>query len=370
MAPPGIFSFVMRSRPGKKEAKWRNPSRSGGRLNAGEEKTFTQTIRLPNARLWSPEDPFLYVVESSSGGDSVRTRFGMREFRFDNATGRGYLNGKVYYLRGGNIELGQYMCDDPKCGSQPWDARWVRKLVAEIPKRLHWNAFRYNLSVMPEMWLDIADEEGILVQYEPTLWGYRQQWDLGEMIKEYGRWMRDNWNHPCVFMWDSSNETTSPELVKIVKAVRGLDLSDRAWDNSWSPPYGPKDPFEAHPYLFSNGSFDLRKLNDFHAGPAVPRGHASIINEYAWLWLWSDGTPLYHTKSIYDAATPNGTADQRMEFRWYMTAALTELWRTERCAVAVMDYTYLGSFAGRDPLGPLRLRRFRRRRSLAVAPGL
>jgi len=90
----------------------------------------------------------------------------MREFRFDNATGRGYLNGKVYYLRGGNIELGQYMCDDPKCGSQPWDARWVRKLVAEIPKRLHWNAFRYNLSVMPEMWLDIADEEGILVQYE------------------------------------------------------------------------------------------------------------------------------------------------------------------------------------------------------------
>ena len=52
------------------------------------------------------------------------------------------------------------------------------------------------------------------------------------MIREYGRWMRDNWNHPCVFMWDANDETVSPELVKIIDAVRSLDLSDRAWDNS------------------------------------------------------------------------------------------------------------------------------------------
>ena len=58
------------------------------------------------------------------------------------------------------------------------------------------------------MWLDIADEEGMLIQYEPTRFGdIMNQWDINEMIKEYGRWMRDNWNHPCVFMWDASNET-------------------------------------------------------------------------------------------------------------------------------------------------------------------
>jgi beta-galactosidase/beta-glucuronidase len=51
-------------------------------LAPGEEKTITQTIPIPGAHLWSPEDPFLYVVETSTGGDAVRTLFGMREFRF------------------------------------------------------------------------------------------------------------------------------------------------------------------------------------------------------------------------------------------------------------------------------------------------
>ena len=110
------------------------------------------------------------MVESNTGGDSVQTRFGMREFRFDGATGRGYLNGKVFFLRGGNIELNLSL-EDPVCGDRPWDSQWVRKLVGEIPKRLNWNAFRYNLSPVPEMWLDIADEEGMLIQYEPLVFG-------------------------------------------------------------------------------------------------------------------------------------------------------------------------------------------------------
>jgi beta-galactosidase/beta-glucuronidase len=42
-----------------------------------------QAAPIRGARLWSPEDPFLYVVESSTGGDSAVTRFGLREFRFD-----------------------------------------------------------------------------------------------------------------------------------------------------------------------------------------------------------------------------------------------------------------------------------------------
>ena len=45
-------------------------------------------VKLTNVRLWSPDDPFLYVLESCTGGDSVQTRFGMREFRLDPATGR------------------------------------------------------------------------------------------------------------------------------------------------------------------------------------------------------------------------------------------------------------------------------------------
>src|SRR6516162_6672476 len=101
-------------------------------LAPGEEKTITQTIPIPGAHLWSPEDPFLYVVETSTDGDAVRTRFGMREFRFDGPTQRAYLNGKVYYLRGSNITLHRFF-EDPLRRHLPWDEAWVRKLLGEIP---------------------------------------------------------------------------------------------------------------------------------------------------------------------------------------------------------------------------------------------
>jgi beta-galactosidase/beta-glucuronidase len=65
-------------------------------LAPGEEQTRTTTIRMPGAKLWSPETPALYTLETATGGDSAATRFGMREFRFDTATKRAYLNGKPY----------------------------------------------------------------------------------------------------------------------------------------------------------------------------------------------------------------------------------------------------------------------------------
>ena len=38
----------------------------------------------------------------------------MREFRFDTATRRAYLNGKPYFLRGSNITLHRFF-EDPQC---------------------------------------------------------------------------------------------------------------------------------------------------------------------------------------------------------------------------------------------------------------
>jgi hypothetical protein len=52
-------------------------------VGAGEEKTLLQRIPMPGARLWAPESPNLYTLETSTGTDNVTTRFGMREFRFD-----------------------------------------------------------------------------------------------------------------------------------------------------------------------------------------------------------------------------------------------------------------------------------------------
>ncbi|MGH7972600.1 MAG: hypothetical protein ACREIC_28135, partial [Limisphaerales bacterium] len=118
-------------------------------LEAGEEKVVRQRIAIPNPRLWSPEDPFLYLLETSTGGDNVTTRFGMREFHSDSRSQRFYLNGKPYYLRGSNITLHRFF-EDPDCGDLPWNEAWVRKLLIQIPKRMHWNAFRFCIGPVPD----------------------------------------------------------------------------------------------------------------------------------------------------------------------------------------------------------------------------
>jgi len=356
---------------------WKQPSSSNAgsheeriSLAAGEDKTVTHKIDLPNAKLWTPETPNLYLLETNSGGDSTSTRFGMREFRFDTPTRRAYLNGKPYFLRGSNITLHRFF-EDPDSGTLPWDDAWVRKLLIDIPKKMHWNAFRFCIGPVPDKWLDIADEAGLLIQNEYFVWTgdqqafqmhYSKTFDLDELSHEFADWMRDNWNHPSVAIWDASNESWQPTFsTKLIPAVRDLDLSHRPWENSYNPPAGPDDPVEDHPYEFLNlhftdsnsPPFKMTDLEDRgggeRSGVTVPSGHASILNEYGWLWLNRDGSPTELTDDVYPKLLgPNSTADQRREENAYLLGGITEFWRAHRKYAAVLHFVYL---TASDPKG-------------------
>ena len=274
-------------------------------MEKGEVKTVNRSMPIPNAVLWSPEAPFLYVVESSTVGDVVSTRFGMREFRFDNVARRAMLNGKPYFLRGANITLHRFF-GDPLSKQHPWDEAWVRKLLGEIPKRMNWNALRICIGPAPEMWLEIADEVGLVLQYEYAIWTGRypwrhELWKTDELIGEFKEFVADNCNHPSVAIWDASNETLDDALrEKVIPAVRGLDLSNRPWDNGYNVPQGPGDAYEDHPYIFSFMGkppfYDMTALENMQGPPilnAPPSGHAAILNEYDTLFLKRDGTPVF-----------------------------------------------------------------------------
>ncbi len=326
-------------------------------LAAGEERAVTQAIRLPNAKLWSPEQPNLYMLETATGGDSSSTRFGMREFRFDTATRRAYLNGKPYYMRGSNITLHRFF-EDPESGTLPWNEQWTRKLLVDIPKKMGWNSFRFCIGPVPEKWLDIADEAGLLIQNEYFVWIGRPSWharrytktfDADEMIGEYSEWMRDNWNHPSVAIWDANNESWYPDFkAKIIPAVRPLDLSHRPWENSYNAPDGPDDPVEDHPYEFQSQSnnFTMEDLEKRGGGErstaTIPTGHAMILNEYGWLWLNRDGSPTELTKELYPKLLgPNATADQRLDTNAYDLAGISEFWRAYRKYAGILHFVYL-----------------------------
>ena len=332
-------------------------------LAPGESKTLLQTLPIPAAKLWSPESPNLYVLESGTGGDSASTRFGMREFRFDTATQRAYLNGRPYFLRGSNITLHRFF-EDPLSGTLPWNETWVRKLLVEISKTMHWNSFRFCIGPVPDQWLDIADEAGLLIQNEYFVWtgnnwhGAENQvhFDPGQMIVEYKEWMRDNWNHPSVVIWDANNETWDPSFdEKIIPAVRNLDLSNRPWENSYNPPQGPDDPVEDHPYEFIGAwmggpLFNMTALESPGGlSPGALTSHALILNEYGWLWLNRDGSPTELTKKVYSQLLgPEATPQKRLALNAYLLAGITEYWRAYRRYAGVLHFVYLTSS---DPAG-------------------
>ncbi len=328
-------------------------------LDAGQEQLCTQTIAIPDAHLWSPEDPFLYVLESSTRGDTVATRFGMREFRFDAATKRAYLNGKVYYLRGSNITLHRFF-EDPLCKDLPWNDAWVRKLLGELPKKMHWNYFRFCIGPVPDRWLDVCDEAGLLVQNEFFVWtggpgwyqNYSRKYDADEMIRQYTDWMRDNWNHPSVAVWDANNESKDDLFGdKIIPAVRPLDLSRRPWENSYNRPADPNDPVEYHPYLMSSGNtgelkFRMSDLETMDGKPSqnvLPSAtNPPLINEYGWLWLNRDGSPTRLTENVYAQLMGRDvTPRARLDMWSYLLAGKTEYWRAHRHYAGIIHFVYL-----------------------------
>jgi beta-galactosidase len=326
-------------------------------LAPGESRAVRQTIAIENPHLWSPETPFLYVLATTTGSDSLATRFGMREFRFDTATKRAYLNGRPYFLRGSNITLHRFF-EDPESGALPWDEAWVRRLLVDLPKKMSWNAFRFCIGPVPDRWLDVADEAGLLIQNEFFVWTGAPEWgqwpnrtyDAPEMIRQYSDWMRDNWNHPSVVVWDANNETKDAVFGEvIIPAVRPLDLSNRPWENSYNAPVGPDDPVEDHPYLMYGEAMggEAFRMTDLERRPGGPKealmaARATVLNEYGWLWLRRDGEPTVLTEKLYPKLLgPSSTKEERLELNAYLLAGKTEYWRAHRNYAGILHFVYL-----------------------------
>lgn len=318
------------------------------RLDPAGSATLMVPVKIPNMHLWSPEHPFLYEAECVARCrghmcDVVKTRFGMREFRYDPSSGRAILNGKPYFLRGTNFCMYRFF-EDPQRGRLPWDRSWVKKLLSLPRKTLHWNAARVCIAPFPEFWYDIADELGWILQDEFPIWGFHDEWSQEELQTEFREWLQERWNHPSIAVWDACNETLTPRTGMLIAAVRKLDLSNRPWDNGYSPRQLPTDPMEIHPYLFLGQAvpWDPSALGRVEDRAIPLLKPPFVINEYDALWLQRDGEPATGYKGFYDAMLgPAASADARRRLLAYTGAALTEYWRARREAAGVEWFCYL-----------------------------
>jgi len=330
-------------------------SRESVVVPAGETVTLDTLIPIDDVKLWSPDSPFLYTLKAKTSNDELAVVFGMRSFHFDHETGFAQLNGKPTYLKGSNVCIFRFF-EDPNCGDKPWDEEWVRTLHRRF-KSMNWDTIRYCIGFPPELWYRIADEEGLMIQNEYPIWLSRQgcgdrKLTENQLVSEFTDWIHEHANHPCVVIWDASNETTlKPDVMgQAIKRVRKLDLSNRPWENSRGAVGEKGDCFESHPYQFRNWHFRIGGLAEVPRFPFSPQNAREyfdppsiIVNEYGWLWIDRAGKPCTLTTQLYkNLLGPDATPEQTREAYARYVGILTEFWRSDRQAAGVLHFCGLG----------------------------
>ncbi|HEX8117096.1 MAG TPA: glycoside hydrolase family 2 TIM barrel-domain containing protein, partial [Pyrinomonadaceae bacterium] len=192
-------------------------------LGAGETANFTQELSVSSPRRWDIRDPNLYkaVARVRSGRrtlDDETVTFGIREFRFEPATGF-WLNGRNFKLYGVCLHH-----DGGAFGAAVPLRVWERRL--EILRRFGANAIRTAHNPPAPEFLDLADRMGFIVMDENfDVWTVaKRPFDYHLYFDEWSKtdtqdMVRRDRNHPSVVIYSAGNEihdTPQPELARRV----------------------------------------------------------------------------------------------------------------------------------------------------------
>ncbi|GAA1807629.1 glycoside hydrolase family 2 protein [Agromyces neolithicus] len=255
----------------------------------------TLVLPVPDPRLWSPDDPFLYDVEVHLGDDRVESYVGMRSVGIaPDADGRQrlMLNGEPVFhaavLDQGYWPDGLY--------TPPSDEAMVHDI--RTMKQLGFNALRKHIKIEPMRWYHHCDRLGMLVwqdmvnggrRYHPAvitvpvkvpvrlddrrhrLFGRHDREGREEFLTELDETVRLLKNSPCVAVWVPFNEGWGQfDALDAAERVRALD-PDRVIDHAsgWH----------------DQGGGDLRSLHVYFRRLKVQRARqrerrAIVVSEY------------------------------------------------------------------------------------------
>ncbi|MDR1906580.1 MAG: glycoside hydrolase family 2 [Clostridiales bacterium] len=156
----------------------------------GFEVTASAVIKLSDAKLWSPEQPFLYDARIVVDDDTVTTYFGMRKFgieKDDKGIPRLTLNNRPYF-HNGLLDQGYY---SDGLYTPPSDA--AMRFDIESAKRMGFNTLRKHIKVEPLRWYYHCDRIGMLVWQDMVNGGARGISPLGAIRGFLGLRMKDSY---------------------------------------------------------------------------------------------------------------------------------------------------------------------------------
>ena len=167
------------------------------------------SISLENAKLWSPDSPYLYTAEvtlyDSEGNiaDQIKEPFGVRTIEIIPQKGL-LVNGKKVLLKG---YANHHTLGALGAAAYPRAIEKRRKLMKEFGM----NHIRTSHNPYSEDFLKLCDKYGILVVdelYDKWLTQYaggRVEWE-SLWQKDVPEWVKRDRNHPSVVMWSLGNE--------------------------------------------------------------------------------------------------------------------------------------------------------------------
>jgi hypothetical protein len=267
--------LTVRSQAADAKAKIEAVALVAGKVIASVSGRLGQELILPikSARLWSPDDPFLYdlkikLTHNGKTIDEVRSYFGMRKVSIgidEKGIPRILLNRKFVFERG---PLDQGFWPDG-IYTAPTDAALRHDL--EYCKEIGFNLVRKHVKIEPDRWYYWADKLGLLVWQDMPAGDHRtvaarHQWEL-----EMQRHLQNHFNSPSIILWVLFNEGWGEyDSARLVGQMRAADptrlISDASgwYDEKWG------DIVDKH----------------FYPGPGVPRleeQRASVTGEFGGL---------------------------------------------------------------------------------------
>ena len=162
-------------------------------------------VSIPDMRLWSLDDPYLYKVEASLDDDHVESYFGMRKVSVVNLPDSEFpyvaLNNKPIYLQ---FALDQSYHQDGFY-TFPTDQFMKEEIIRS--KSIGLNGIRIHIKTEIPRKLYWADKLGLLVVEDlPNSWGEPNKLMKAESEYTLRQMIKRDYNHPSIISWVIFNE--------------------------------------------------------------------------------------------------------------------------------------------------------------------
>ena len=293
--------------------------------------SYDDSIEIPAAELWSPENPKLYDFTLRFGEDSVKGYFAMRKFSIGEYEGynRLFLNNEPYF-QSGLLDQG-YWADGGL--TPPTDEAMIYDI--ETMKRLGFNMLRKHIKVEPDRWYYHCDRLGMIVWQDMVSGGKELNVLYAGVIanaigfvspvanirfkdNKYSTFNRDRiewrsqfeselyeiidhlFNHPCIGCWVPFNEGwgqfDAKRIGDEVKAYDPTRIVDHA--SGW----------------YDQKGCDLRSIHRYIVPVTAPKydgrpfvlsefgGYSMILDDHVWNKSKSFGYMMYKSKEKLSGA--------------------------------------------------------------------